>query len=293
MVTRFANIKPGDANAGRAVFEKRCATCHQLGGVGKQIGADLASLKDKSTKALLTAILDPNRAVESKFVSYTALTEEGKTYSGMIKSESGNAITLIGSDGKEQTVLRSEIDEFSCSNKSLMPEGLEKDLTEQDLANVIAFVRSGTNSDKPKSFVGNTPSTVRADSTGTLRLTARNCQIHGPNLVYESHFGNLGHWASPDDYALWQVEGLKPGRYKVLATTAVPANLANQKFTIEVGDAKAEARVPSSNGWNYYKQFEVGIIEVSDGASTVRVRASGEVNQFLMDLRELSLQPVR
>ena len=294
VIERFTGLEPGNAIAGRAVFEKRCATCHQVGGVGKQIGADLASLKDKSTKALLAAILDPNRAVETKFVSYTALTEEGKTFSGMIKSESGNAITLIGSDGKEQTVLRSDIEEFSCSNKSLMPEGLEKDLTKQDLANVIAFVRSGTGANKPKSFAGNTPGIVRPEQlTQALRLTARNCQIFGPNLVYESHFGNLGHWASPDDYALWQIEGLKAGRYRVLATTAVPENLANQKFRVEIGSARVQGNVPSSNGWNYYKQFEVGTVEVADGVSTVRVQASGEINQYLMDLRELLLEPVR
>ncbi len=73
-----------DATAGKVVFEKRCATCHKIGDVGKQIGADLAALKDRSTDALLTAILDPNRAVESKFLSYTAVTTNGRTFSGML-----------------------------------------------------------------------------------------------------------------------------------------------------------------------------------------------------------------
>ncbi|MCA9049849.1 MAG: HEAT repeat domain-containing protein, partial [Planctomycetaceae bacterium] len=71
------------ASAGKAVFEKRCAACHKIGDVGKQIGADLAALKDRSTDALLTAILDPNKAVEAKFLSYTAVTTDGRTFSNM------------------------------------------------------------------------------------------------------------------------------------------------------------------------------------------------------------------
>ncbi|MFK7817181.1 MAG: c-type cytochrome, partial [Planctomycetaceae bacterium] len=292
VVGNFDNIKPGDAIAGRTVFKKRCATCHQLDGVGKQIGADLTALKDKSTKALLTAILDPNRAVEAKFISYTALTEGGKMFSGMIKSESGNAITLIGSDGKEQTVLRSDIDEFSCSNKSLMPEGLEKDLTKQDLADVIAFVQSGTDGQKPKSFAGNTPTVVRPDGFGTVRLTARNCQIHGPNLVYESHFGNLGMWASKDDHAIWTVDGLKAGRYKVLASVAVPGSLAGQEFEIIAGSAKLRAEVVPTKGWNEYRQFEAGELTIEAGTKSVRLQSTGQVREYLMDLRELLLVPI-
>ena len=127
----------GDATRGQELFRKKCAVCHKLDGVGNEIGADLAGLKDKSPPALLTAILDPNRAVEDKFVGYLVITTGGLAVAGMIGEESGTAITLRTADGKSQTILRNEIEELQSTGKSHMPEGLEKDLSRQDLADVI------------------------------------------------------------------------------------------------------------------------------------------------------------
>jgi len=62
----------GDAGRGQKAFAKTCSVCHKLGGVGNDVGPDLASLNDKSTDYLLVAILDPNRAVEARYVSYVA-----------------------------------------------------------------------------------------------------------------------------------------------------------------------------------------------------------------------------
>src|SRR5262249_7575918 len=53
----------GDTARGRQLFSKTCATCHQLGDLGQQVGPDLASVGDKSPEGLLIAMLDPNRAV--------------------------------------------------------------------------------------------------------------------------------------------------------------------------------------------------------------------------------------
>jgi putative membrane-bound dehydrogenase-like protein len=134
----------GDANRGRSVFQKNCATCHRLGDVGQQVGPDLASVGDKSLEGLLVAILDPNRAVEARYVNYFAATKNGLTFNGILASETGTAITLIGADGKPKVILRTDLDEFYSTGKSVMPEGLEKDLEPQNLADVIAFVRSKT-----------------------------------------------------------------------------------------------------------------------------------------------------
>ncbi len=130
----------GDATRGQELFRKKCAVCHKLDGVGNEIGADLAGLKDKSPPALLTAILDPNRAVEDKFVGYLVITTGGLAVAGMIGEESGTAITLRTADGKSQTILRNEIEELQSTGKSHMPEGLEKDLSRQDLADVILYL---------------------------------------------------------------------------------------------------------------------------------------------------------
>src|SRR5262249_46294908 len=99
----------GDAQRGTQIFAKSCAQCHKLAGVGHEVGPDLASLTDKSPEAMLVAILDPNRAVEAKFLNYIATTRAGLSYNGLLANETGNSITLRGPEGKEQTILRADL----------------------------------------------------------------------------------------------------------------------------------------------------------------------------------------
>jgi putative heme-binding domain-containing protein len=139
----------GDAARGHVLFRQKCAACHRLEGVGHAVGPDLAALSNKSPEALWTAILDPNRAVEDKFVEYAAITADGRVLTGLLAAETGTSITLRGQEGKEQTILRSELDALRGTGKSLMPEGLEKELSEQDLADLIAYL-SGQAPPAPK-----------------------------------------------------------------------------------------------------------------------------------------------
>ncbi len=144
VVAQFQGVSnlAGDVSLGKAMFEKRCAVCHQLGGVGHAVGPDLAALSDNSPASLLVAVLDPNRAIEAKFHTYLAITDDGLSYTGILTNETGNSITLLGQEAKQQVVLRANLETLTSTGKSLMPEGLEKELTEQDLANVFAFVRA-------------------------------------------------------------------------------------------------------------------------------------------------------
>jgi putative membrane-bound dehydrogenase-like protein len=130
----------GDRGAGATVFKKLCASCHRLGNDGIEVGPNLASLNDKSTEALLIAILDPNRALETRYANFSIATVDGRVLNGMIANESATAVTLRRQEGKEDVVLRSQIEEMTASGQSLMPEGLEKDLKPQDLADLIAYL---------------------------------------------------------------------------------------------------------------------------------------------------------
>ena len=76
-----------DAGRGAKLFAKSCATCHKLGDVGQDVGPDLASVGDKSVQGLLTAILDPNRAVEPGYINYVATTKAGLTYTGILQAK--------------------------------------------------------------------------------------------------------------------------------------------------------------------------------------------------------------
>ncbi|NOZ39778.1 MAG: c-type cytochrome [Planctomycetes bacterium] len=130
----------GDYQKGAAVFTKHCSTCHQLEGLGHVVGPDLAALSDKSPKTLLLSILDPSRSIDVRYLNYVAVTDEGRAYSGILVQESGASITLKAPDGKEQVILRKSLEEMQCTGKSMMPDGLEKDLTPQNLADVMAYV---------------------------------------------------------------------------------------------------------------------------------------------------------
>jgi len=125
---------------GRAVFAKRCAVCHRWGDTGHDVGPDLTALSDKTSTALLIAIFDPNRAIESKYNSFTAETRAGLVHTGLLAQQNEAAITLLGQEGKRQQIFRAELEELRGGGKSLMPEGLEKDLTPQELADLLKLL---------------------------------------------------------------------------------------------------------------------------------------------------------
>jgi len=130
----------GNPSSGKIVFEKKCASCHRLDGVGQAIGSDLANLRDRTVTSLLVAILDPNRAVEPRFFEYEIETEEGRLLTGLILSESESHVVLATGDGKQHTMPRRQIAALRTSGRSLMPEGLEKEISPQQLADLMAYV---------------------------------------------------------------------------------------------------------------------------------------------------------
>ena len=277
------------ATAGKQIFEKRCATCHRLQNIGKELGADLAALKDRSTDALLTAILDPGKAVEAKFLVYTVVTKEGLQHSGMLKGETGGSLTLIGSDGKEVTVGRADIEVLMGSQRSLMPEGLEKDVSAEDLACVIAFVQStGT---PWKRFDGNSPAFVAANADGTVTLSAAAAEIYGPSLVFEEKYGNLGFWTSADDYAKWTFEVPKSGHWTVEFDFACDDSTAGSLIKFSTGNRMLTARVPGSGTWDNYQTWQAGTIDLHRGRGQMIITAPEKPAFALIDLRAVRLIP--
>ena len=131
----------GDAARGRLVFEKSCASCHKLGGIGQEAGPNLAALSNKTGEFLLQSVIDPNAAVEARFGLYVAATRDGRTFSGMVASETGTQLSLLAADGKKVDILRGDLVEFKSTGLSFMPNGLEMDLSVGDLADLIRFVR--------------------------------------------------------------------------------------------------------------------------------------------------------
>ncbi|NUM52198.1 MAG: VCBS repeat-containing protein [Candidatus Hydrogenedentes bacterium] len=135
-----ATTIPGQFLRGRGIFRERCASCHQLGSVGHAVGPDLLALTDRSREAVLVSILDPNRAVETKYFDYTIETNDLMSYSGVVVEESGNSVTIRGANGIENTILRSNIESMTTKSRSPMPDGLEDGLTPEDMANLMAYI---------------------------------------------------------------------------------------------------------------------------------------------------------
>jgi putative membrane-bound dehydrogenase-like protein len=130
----------GNASKGKLVFKEQCAKCHTYGGEGGKVGPDLTGMAAHPKTELLVNILDPSRSVEGNFVQYSLLMTDGRVLNGILASESKNAVELLDAEGKSHKVLRDEIDELKASKKSLMPEGFEKQVPAQAIADVLAFL---------------------------------------------------------------------------------------------------------------------------------------------------------
>ncbi|MBX3414342.1 MAG: c-type cytochrome [Pirellulales bacterium] len=281
---------PGDAARGDVVFAKRCAVCHRWQEKGHAIGPDLSALTDKSGEALLVALLDPNRAVEAKFTSYTAVTQAGLTYNGILTNETGTSLTLLAQEGKEQVVLRNEIEALESSGKSLMPEGLERDLSEQDLADVIAFLQGV--SAQPKQMEGNSPALVTPDPLRReFSCLSSNCEIYGDTLRIEEVNGALGYWNSENDHAVWEIDVPREGLYDVLFDWSCDDSCAGNYYVMEVSGARLTGRVEGTGDWNAYRREKVGEVRLPAGKQRLGIRASGRIQEALFDLRSVTLRP--
>ena len=133
------NLKT-DKERGKKVFQQVCIACHQLDGIGFEIGPNLASLTDRNPASLLSGILDPNAIVEGKYKSVLATLKDGRAILGIIVSETSTNITMKDLANQEHVILRSELESLVNTGKSLMPDGLETSLTQQNLADLIAYV---------------------------------------------------------------------------------------------------------------------------------------------------------
>ena len=120
----------------------QCKNCHRWKNQGQQVGPDLDAIGAKQTRQqILKSILEPSQDIDPKFMTYLAERADGKTVAGIIVGRDGKQTTLRQIDGKSITIDNAEIEVFAPQNKSLMPELLLKDLTPQDVVDLIEFIR--------------------------------------------------------------------------------------------------------------------------------------------------------
>jgi len=129
-------------NRGKAVFVKNCSACHRMDGVGSMVGPDISDSRVHTFEKLLISILDPNRSIDANYFRYLARTEDGIVVEGLLKDSNSQTITLQSQNGTMTTLSRSEIEELKSSGTSLMPEGIESQISAKDMADLLWYVKN-------------------------------------------------------------------------------------------------------------------------------------------------------
>lgn len=165
---RPALERPGDPTRGESVFLRECAACHRIGSHGHAVGPDVTSSASRDPEALLVHILDPGRYVAPNFVQYQVADTSGRVYSGLLASQSPTSLTLRREEGKEDTILRADVEELTSAGTSLMPEGLESKIPPAEMADLLAYLLAAQSSSTPESAppldVGTEPGLIEPPS---------------------------------------------------------------------------------------------------------------------------------
>ena len=130
-----------DLMQGRAVFAKTCGQCHTLFATGGKVGPELTGSNRADLDYLLSNVLDPNALIGKDYVAHVVATKDGRTLTGLIRSEDKDAITLATAN-EIVTIPKAEIDERKPSDKSMMPEDIWTPLTDHEIRSLVAYLAS-------------------------------------------------------------------------------------------------------------------------------------------------------
>lgn len=143
LISRMRNAlrtSVGDPVEGEAVFKKVCGQCHKIYGHGADVGPDITRNGRASFEQLLSNVFDPSLVIGASYQALTVVTNEGRVITGLPVEDSPQRIILKIQGDKQEVIARSDIDEVVRSELSLMPEGLEKQLKPEELANLFAYL---------------------------------------------------------------------------------------------------------------------------------------------------------
>jgi putative membrane-bound dehydrogenase-like protein len=130
----------GDIARGKIIYAERCASCHRFDHQGFALGPDFVTIQNSGKEKMLVNMLDPNREVAPNFRAYEVETKDDESLIGMVANETATSVTLRQAFGKEDVILRSQIKKMQSQNNSLMPEGLEAGLTQQQVADLLEYI---------------------------------------------------------------------------------------------------------------------------------------------------------
>jgi quinoprotein glucose dehydrogenase len=136
----------GDAEAGRAIFfdksEVSCLRCHKVGGIGGEVGPELAGIGAKQNREyLLESIIDPNKEIAKGFESIVLVLTDGQTKTGILKSEDAKEVRLMTAEGQLIAVPKDQIDERR-RGLSAMPADLVDKMSRSELRDLVEYLTS-------------------------------------------------------------------------------------------------------------------------------------------------------
>lgn len=132
----------GDRHAGAKLFKEHCQTCHKLFGTGGEVGPDLTGYERKNRDFLTLAVVDPSAAVREEFTAYQLLTTDGLAVSGLLVDQNERAVELRTVEGRLLRFQREDIELLQASHASLMPTGLLDKLSDQQIADLFAYLQA-------------------------------------------------------------------------------------------------------------------------------------------------------
>ncbi|MBX3444796.1 MAG: PQQ-dependent sugar dehydrogenase [Planctomyces sp.] len=142
---RLILSRSGDAARGRAIYEREslnCRTCHRIDGTGGLVGPDLSGIGRRPRNELLESLLDPSRSIDPKYAAWAAQTNDGRAWQGVLVSRTADAVELRDARGEVIRIAADDIEALRVQRTSLMPDGLLKDLTFYEAADLLAFLKS-------------------------------------------------------------------------------------------------------------------------------------------------------
>jgi putative heme-binding domain-containing protein len=143
IIDRYAASLEGafDREHGRALFRQHCAACHVVEGVGTAIGPDISDSRTQTPMQLLVAILDPNRAIDNRYFRVVVRMQDGAVHDGLVIEESSQHLVLSHPNAGRVVLSRREVETVQGTGTSLMPEGLEGQIDERSMADLIGYLK--------------------------------------------------------------------------------------------------------------------------------------------------------
>ena len=136
----ISRTKP-DIDKGKLHFQKQCANCHMLFGQGNKVGPDLTTADRQSLLPLITHIVDPNAHIRPEFIAQVIETKDGRTLTGLLAEENSSSLTLLDAKNQRLVLAKDKIETMTSSAKSIMPENILDTLSDQDIADLFAYIR--------------------------------------------------------------------------------------------------------------------------------------------------------